>query len=192
MYVMWSPGRLSSFIQIVCGRGGPVTNRRGRIRDKDGYVLLRLPRHPSSNSGGYMREHRLVMERMLRRLLTREEVVHHINGIKDDNRPENLKLFASNSDHKRQDMRGNQWAKGDTGNPKRRHRVRRTPQQILLDLRSLASSLDRPIRRVDLQPPHPSYRAVAHAFGSWREGVAVALLEALDELEDAAKGAQAA
>ena len=46
-------------------------------------------------------EHRVVMERIIGRPLNPGEVVHHINRDRMDNRPENLMLFASNSDHKR-------------------------------------------------------------------------------------------
>jgi endogenous inhibitor of DNA gyrase (YacG/DUF329 family) len=43
--------------------------------------------------------HRFVMEQHLRRKLGRNEVVHHINGIKQDNRIENLMLFRTDSKH---------------------------------------------------------------------------------------------
>ena len=147
----------------------------GRVTDRDGYILCKANDHPHANSGGYVREHRLVMEAVLGRFLLSEEVVHHINGQKADNRLANLQLYASNAEHKKDDMVGNSWAKGDIRNPKRSRRTIRTPYQIMQCLKELDASLDRPIQRTDLQPPMPSYRAVARAFGSWQEAVLLAL-----------------
>jgi len=75
--------------------------RGGRYYDSYGYVLAQSPTHPHANGNGYVFEHRLVMEAHLGRTLSPTEVVHHINGIPDDNRRENLERFDSQSDHVR-------------------------------------------------------------------------------------------
>jgi hypothetical protein len=86
--------------QVPFGKANPAW-KGGRFVHKGGYVYAAAPDHPQANRDGYVYEHRLVMEHTLGRLLTKQERVHHLNGIKTDNRPENLALLASQSAHKR-------------------------------------------------------------------------------------------
>lgn len=90
-----------------CLHTGPssTTWRGGRV-NRGGYILVKVyPDHPlfatMATSMGYIPEHRLVMAESLGRPLKRTEVVHHRNGIKTDNRIENLELFASFREHGR-------------------------------------------------------------------------------------------
>lgn len=57
--------------------------------------MVRTPDHPRATTGNYVFEHVLVMEEMLGRYLLPGENVHHRNGVRDDNRPENLELWTS-------------------------------------------------------------------------------------------------
>lgn len=72
----------------------------GWYKDQGGWIRLRIPDHPNADSGGYVKEHRYVMEKHIGRLLLRSEIIDHINGIKDDNRIENLRIL-SHSEHSR-------------------------------------------------------------------------------------------
>lgn len=70
-------------------------HKGGRVFHSAGYVMIREPEHPRSRSNnGYVFEHILVMEQALGRYLHHSESVHHLNGVRDDNRPENLELWV--------------------------------------------------------------------------------------------------
>lgn len=73
----------------------------GRQKTTNGYIIIYSPNHPSCNSRGYVSEHRLVMEKHLGKYLSGLNEIHHINGIKDDNRIGNLKLFSTHGEHQR-------------------------------------------------------------------------------------------
>ena len=59
-----------------------------------GYIKQMSKGHPFADAGGYVMQHRLVMEAKLGRKLEAHERVHHKNGKRDDNRPENLELWT--------------------------------------------------------------------------------------------------
>lgn len=101
-------GRWRSICQ-VCSRTD-ISRTGGRIiHKKTGYVVLSKgyvsredwplwDRCAASGKGGKL-EHRWVMAKFLGRPLASHEVVHHINGIKHDNRIENLRLFTRKQHH---------------------------------------------------------------------------------------------
>lgn len=58
----------------------------------NGYISINI-------DGRWIKEHKFVVENFLKRSLNKNEVIHHINGIKSDNRIENLMLFKDSKAH---------------------------------------------------------------------------------------------
>jgi len=100
--------RLSKPTIICRSCSGSRHNKGGHKRD-DGYIMVHISPdnfyRSMTHNDGYVLEHRLVMAKQLGRCLHLWERVHHKNGIRDDNRIENLELTMS-GDHIRAHSKG--------------------------------------------------------------------------------------
>lgn len=90
--IMAARSRLMSGQTTSCGcshnrKGLDNPLCKGWKPNRDGYMFI-------AHNGKQIFEHRVVMEKLLGRPLTKGESVHHLNGIRDDNRPENLELWV--------------------------------------------------------------------------------------------------
>ncbi len=92
-------GKYCSKLCQAVARTGP-----GRSIHNEGYIFLKLPSHPRANAFGFVYEHIVVAEKHIRYLKPGEEV-HHLNGIRDDNKPENLEIIESKGKHRREHAR---------------------------------------------------------------------------------------
>ncbi|QNK82564.1 HNH endonuclease signature motif containing protein [Nakamurella sp. PAMC28650] len=114
------------------GRGSKDSSNHfwngGRTVDKSGYILLKDDDHPYRSAAGYVREHRVVMEQELGRYLSPGEVVDHINGVKGDNRLENLRVFPTNAAHLATTLKGRrpQWSEEGRAKLLAAHKARHT------------------------------------------------------------------
>ena len=77
----------------------PDGNKIFKRATKDSHVMVKASSHPNANKAGYVAEHRLLIESQIGRYLNKNEQVHHINLIKNDNSLDNLVLFSNASEH---------------------------------------------------------------------------------------------
>lgn len=79
--------------------GNAVVEGSSRINRHNGYIYEKCPSHPKTNNTGWVYQHVLIIEKMLGRFLQDDECVHHKNGIKHDNRLENLEVLKIGQHH---------------------------------------------------------------------------------------------
>jgi len=101
---LWFKNRL--FCDRTCSNKHRIKEKhpqwRGGIKtDSNGRIFIHIPEHPNADHQGYIRRSHLVMEKKIGRYLTPKEIVHHRNGIKNDDKPENLYLFENCSEHQK-------------------------------------------------------------------------------------------
>lgn len=78
---------------------GFIKNRRKKYKTKTGYIKIYAPNHPNCDRNEYVLEHVLVMSKLLGRPIKKGETIHHRNGIRDDNKEENLELWTHSHPH---------------------------------------------------------------------------------------------
>jgi transposase len=115
--------------------------RGGYAVDEQGYILQHQPDHPQAVKG-YVRMHRLVMERELGRMLLPGEVVDHRNGDTSDNDPANLRVFPSNADHLRATLTGRKKLPAVQRELLRQEAVRRARQRVAAILADQGTDAD--------------------------------------------------
>lgn len=77
----------------------PRKLRKGGRTHISGYVFVKCNDHPKATKGGYVAEHVLMAEAVLGKYLPDKAVIHHVNGIRTDNRFDNFVICQDNNYH---------------------------------------------------------------------------------------------
>jgi hypothetical protein len=99
---------------LPCGRAQASQSRAGNGKGwitGEGYRWMRAADHPNAGKNGTLGEHVFVMSQVLGRPLLKGENVHHKNGVRDDNRPENLELWVTSQPSGQRPEDLCEWAK---------------------------------------------------------------------------------
>ncbi len=94
-----TPGKIRENHQRTDATLPSSADGRKRKRYYHDYTKIHVPDHPKADKNGYVVEHRWVAEQSLGRPLGKWEVVHHIDGVRTNNAPENLRVFPSQRAH---------------------------------------------------------------------------------------------
>ncbi len=101
-------GQIKKGHKFLLGKKRPNISRKnnynwkGGVIIQEGYKYTLKPNHPRAKlKKGYVAEHILVIEKHLKRFLKPEEVIHHIDENRLNNKIKNLRLFKDKSEHNR-------------------------------------------------------------------------------------------
>jgi predicted RNA-binding Zn-ribbon protein involved in translation (DUF1610 family) len=89
----WAEGKMD-VLKSSCRERNPSWGG-GRNKNKAGYILILKPDHPRAHKTGYVLEHIVVWEQAHGKRLPKGWIIHHLNGIPDDNRPVNLQALPN-------------------------------------------------------------------------------------------------
>lgn len=96
--------RYAAHTERVQGENNPAF-KGTPFKDKDGYIRVWAPTHHRADNSGRVYEHIMVAEAAYGGPIAVKYHVHHINGVKDDNRPENLEVLLASEHHRQHDHR---------------------------------------------------------------------------------------
>lgn len=107
--------------------------------DKRGYIVRHYRSFPKEKwgilkkmckSNGQLKEHRAIMAIKIGRPLLPHEIVHHINGVRDDNRPENLEIFSTTNVYNKHHCCGIREIEVVEENKRLRHKIKELERKL--------------------------------------------------------------